>query len=169
MHSALPEKIEKIFHHNLISNSTLTLTYIQRCLENMMQEMGISAADAPISWVTPVPIRLWFTAPELGHLLIDDHISYSEGYHCPLRLSGLPAAHTFFWVIPQRPALYFTFHWVIPQSPHLISPFTQWNAIGPHRHLVGCPQARNVHHCIYGVSPRATAFRFRCLDAFQDR
>jgi len=96
MHSALPEKIEKIFHHNLISNSTLTLTYIQRCLENMMQEMGISAADAPISWVTPVPIRLWFTAPELGHLLIDDHISYSEGYHCPLRLSGLPAAHTFF-------------------------------------------------------------------------
>jgi len=24
---------------------------------------------------------------------------------------------------------------------------TQWNAIGPHRHPVGCPQARNVNHC----------------------
>jgi len=24
------------------------------------------------------------------------HSSYSEGDHCPLRLSGLPAAHTFF-------------------------------------------------------------------------
>jgi len=64
--------------------------------------------------------------------------SYGEGDHCPLRLSGLPAAHTFFWVIPQ--------------SPYLILPFTQWNAIGLHRHLVGCPQARNVNHCIYSDS-----------------
>ena len=24
------------------------------------------------------------------------HSSYSEGDHCPLRLGGLPAAHTFF-------------------------------------------------------------------------
>jgi len=38
-----------------------------------MQEMGIAAADAPTSWVTPVPIRLWFTGPELGHPLIDDN------------------------------------------------------------------------------------------------
>jgi len=38
------------------------------------------------------------------------HSSYTEGDHCPLRLSGLPAAHTFFWVIPQRPAPYFTVH-----------------------------------------------------------
>ena len=67
-------------------------------------------------------------------MLIFAHSSYGEGDHCPLRLSGLPAAHTFYWVNPQ--------------SPHLISPFTQWNAIGPHRHLVGCPQARNVNHCI---------------------
>jgi len=35
--------------------------------------MGISAANAPASGVTPVPIRLWFTAPELGHPLIDDN------------------------------------------------------------------------------------------------
>ena len=37
--------------------------------------MGISATDAPPSWVTPVAvhIRLWFTAPELGHPLIDDN------------------------------------------------------------------------------------------------
>jgi len=32
-----------------------------------MQEMGISASDAPTSGVTQVPICLWFTAPELGH------------------------------------------------------------------------------------------------------
>ena len=96
MRSALPEEIEKIFFLNLILDSTLTLPHIQRYLDDLMQSMGTSATDAPTSWVTPVPIRLWFTAPELGHLLIDDHISYSEGYHCPLRLSGLPAAHTFF-------------------------------------------------------------------------
>jgi len=35
--------------------------------------MGISAAYAPTSGVTPVPIRLWFTAPELDHPLIDDN------------------------------------------------------------------------------------------------
>jgi len=38
-----------------------------------MQEIGISATDAPTSGVPPVPIRLWFTAPELGHPLIDDN------------------------------------------------------------------------------------------------
>ena len=70
MWSALPEKIEKICHHNL----TLTLPHIQRCLEDMMQEMGISAADAPNSGVTPSPTRLWFTAPELRQpLIVDKH------------------------------------------------------------------------------------------------
>jgi hypothetical protein len=39
----------------------------------MMHEMGILAADAPTSGVTPAPIRLCFTAPELGHPLIDDN------------------------------------------------------------------------------------------------
>jgi len=39
----------------------------------MMQEMGISAIDAPTGLVTPVPIRLWFTAPELSYALIDDN------------------------------------------------------------------------------------------------
>jgi len=73
MHSALPEEIEKICHHSLISDSTLILLHIQRCLEDMMQEMGISAADTPPSGVTPAPICLWFTAPELGHHLIDDN------------------------------------------------------------------------------------------------
>jgi len=69
---ALPEEIEKIFHHNdLISDSTLTLPHIQRFLEDMMQEMRISAADTPTSWVTPVPIRLWFIAREFGHPLIN--------------------------------------------------------------------------------------------------
>jgi len=58
MRLALPEEIEKICHHNLISESTFTLPHIQRCLEDMMQEMGISAADAPISGVPPAPIRL---------------------------------------------------------------------------------------------------------------
>ena len=32
MRSALPEEIEKIYHHNLISDSTLTLPHIQLCL-----------------------------------------------------------------------------------------------------------------------------------------
>jgi len=73
MRSALPEEIEKNHHHNLISDSTLTLPHIQLCLENMMQDMDISAADTPTSGVTSSPIRLWFTAPELGHPLIDDN------------------------------------------------------------------------------------------------
>ena len=38
-----------------------------------MQEMDILAADAPTSGVTSSPIRLWFTAPNLGHPLIDDN------------------------------------------------------------------------------------------------
>jgi len=73
MRSALPEEIKKICHHNLISDSALTLPHIQLCLEDMMQEMAISAADAPTSGITPAPIRLWFTVPELGHPLIDDN------------------------------------------------------------------------------------------------
>jgi len=63
----------KNYHHNLISDSTLTLPHIRLCLEDMMQEMDISVADAPTSGVTSSPIRLWFTAPELGHPLIDDN------------------------------------------------------------------------------------------------
>ena len=51
------------------------------------------------------------------------HSSYSEGDHCPLRLSGLPAAHTFFWVIPQRPAPYFTVHSVGCLQP---TPSSEW-------------------------------------------
>ena len=73
MRSALPEDIEKTCQHNLISDSTLTLPHFQRYLEDMMQEMDISAADAPTSGVTPAPTHLWFTAPELGHPLIDDN------------------------------------------------------------------------------------------------
>jgi len=38
------------------------------------------------------------------------HTSHSEGDHRPLRLSGLPAAHTFFGVIPQSPTPYLTVH-----------------------------------------------------------
>jgi len=52
------------------------------------------------------------------------HSSYSEGdHHCPLRLSGLPAAHTLFWVIPQRPAPYFTVHSVGCLQP---TPSSEW-------------------------------------------
>jgi len=43
-------------------------------LEDMMQEMDISAADDPTSGVTSSPIRLWFTAPELCRpLIVDNH------------------------------------------------------------------------------------------------
>ena len=75
MQSALPEEIEKNYNHNLISesDSTLTLPHIQLCLEDMMQEMDKLAADAPTSGVTSSPIRLWYTAPEMGHPLIDDN------------------------------------------------------------------------------------------------
>jgi len=38
-----------------------------------MQKRDISAADALTNGVTPSLIRLWFTAPELGHPLIDDN------------------------------------------------------------------------------------------------
>jgi len=38
-----------------------------------MQEMGISTIDAPTGLVTSALIRLWFTALELGHPLIDDN------------------------------------------------------------------------------------------------
>ena len=40
MRSAFLEEIEKIFHRNLISDSTLTLSHIQCYLEDMMQEMA---------------------------------------------------------------------------------------------------------------------------------
>jgi len=66
--SALLEEIEKIFHHDLISDSALSLPHIQSCLEDMMQDMGISATDVPTGWVT----LLWFTELELGHPLIDE-------------------------------------------------------------------------------------------------
>jgi len=51
------------------------------------------------------------------------HTSHGEGDHRSLRLSGLPAAHTFFGVIHQSPAPYFTVHsmkcnWSAP-SPSL--------------------------------------------------
>jgi len=48
----------------------------------MMQEMDMLAADAPTSGVTSSPIRLWFTAPELGHPLIDDN--YDRPLHPPV-------------------------------------------------------------------------------------
>jgi len=63
------------------------------------------------------------------------HTSHGKGDHRPLRLSGLPAAHTFFGMIPQSPAPYFTVH----------SVKCNWSAPSPS----GCPQARNVNHCIY--------------------
>ena len=73
------------------------------------------------------------------------HSSYSEGDHCPLSLNRLPAAHTFFWVIPQR--------------PHLISPFSQWNAIGP-----GFSQKNLVHIRIQSKnSSRLNLFHKFCL------
>jgi len=65
-----------------------------------------------------------FLSLSLSHVnTIHTHSSYSEGDHCPLRLSGLPAAHTFFWVIPQRPAPYFTVHSVGCLQP---TPSSEW-------------------------------------------
>jgi len=46
-------------------------------------------------------------------------------------LSGLPAAHPFFWVIPQSPNLISPCLWLIPERPHHVSLFSQWNAIRP--------------------------------------
>jgi len=49
------------------------------------------------------------------------HTSHGEGDHRPLRLSGLPAAHTFFGVNPQSPAPFFTVH----------SVKCNWSALSP--------------------------------------
>jgi len=63
------------------------------------------------------------------HLLLSDSSKAHTLFH--RSLSGLPAAHTFFCVIPQSPHLISPCLWVISQILHLISPFSQWNAIGP--------------------------------------
>jgi len=77
MRTALPEEIEKMYSHNLISDTTLTLPHIQGCLEELMQEMGMSLEDPPTESSAYYPIHLWFTAPELGHpLIIDKHARY---------------------------------------------------------------------------------------------
>jgi len=73
MQSALPGEIDKTFHHNLTSDSTLTLPHIQSCLEDIMQEMGISTTNLPTNSSIQAPIHMWYTAPELGHPLIDDN------------------------------------------------------------------------------------------------
>ena len=65
------------------------------------------------------PERLFYTAGNVT----SPHSSYSEGDHCPLRFSGLRAAHTFFWVIPQRFAPYFTVHSVGCLLP---TPSSEW-------------------------------------------
>ena len=49
------------------------------------------------------PDFLWNKMRRRQDLSNKIHSSYREGDHCPLRLSGLPAAHTFFWVIPTTP------------------------------------------------------------------
>ena len=77
MRIALPEEIEKMHNHNLISDSTLILPHIQSCLEDMMQEMGMSLVDSPTESSSHDPIYLWFTTPELGHpLIVDNHERY---------------------------------------------------------------------------------------------
>jgi len=68
--------VEKRFHHNLFSDSSLTLPYlphIQSCLEGMMQEMAILTTDSPTDPSIQAPIHLWFTAPEVGHPPFDDN------------------------------------------------------------------------------------------------
>jgi len=89
MQSALPGEIDKTFHHNLTSDSTLTLPHIQSCLEDIMQEMGISTTNLPTNPSIQAPIHLLCTAPELGHPLIDGNpapISGSVPPKIPFRI-----------------------------------------------------------------------------------
>jgi len=74
MRTALPEEIEKMHSHNLISDSTLTLPHIQSCWVDMMQEMDMSTTDSPADASSHGLIHLWFTAPEMGHpFIVDNH------------------------------------------------------------------------------------------------
>jgi len=106
----------------------------------------------------------WSLSPEAQwaayspHLLLSDSSKASTLFH--RSLSGLPAAHTFFWVIPRSPHLISPCLWVIPQSPHLISPFSQWNAIGP-----GFTQKNLVHIMIQSKKSclRRNLFHKFCL------
>jgi len=82
-----------------------------------------------------------------------DHSSYSEGDHCPLRLSGLPAAHTFFWVIPQRPAPHFTVHSVGGLQP---TPSSEWFL-----------KARTLFHLVSEWFLKARTFFHRSLSEMQ--
>ena len=83
--------------------------------------------------------------------LIVGHSSYSEGDHCPLRLSGLPAAHTFFWVIPHRLAPYFTVHSVGCLQP---TPSSEWFL-----------KARTLFHLVSGWFLKARTLFHRSLSA----
>ena len=111
------------------------------------------------------------------------HSSYSEGDHCPLRLSGLPAAHTFFWVIPQRPAPYFTVHSVgclqpTPSSERFLKARTLFHLVSEwflkartlfHRSLSEMQLVQDsVKKILYtsGFSPKNLAFCAICFIKF---
>lgn len=69
MRTVLPEEIEKMSKHDLISDTNLTLPHIQCCLEEILQDLGTTKATphgAP-------SIYLWLTSPELGYPLQDDN------------------------------------------------------------------------------------------------
>jgi len=73
MCTALPEEIERMADHKIISDTTLTLPNIQCCLEEMMRELGHSDSLLHGMSDQPPSIQLWFTCPELGHPLVDDN------------------------------------------------------------------------------------------------
>ena len=73
MHTALPEEIDKMANHDHISDTTLTLPHIQRCLEDMIEELVLRDTSANRSASQNTTIQLWFTCPELSHPLIKNH------------------------------------------------------------------------------------------------
>jgi len=81
------EEIEKMFHYNLVSDSTTWCS----------TEIGISTIDLPTDPSNQAPIHLWFAASELGHpLVVDDN--HEKPLHPFVGLNTfLSSTNTFLW------------------------------------------------------------------------
>jgi len=50
-------------NNDFISDSTLTLPHIQRCLEDLIRDLGVNDADPHMASARDPCICLWFTGP----------------------------------------------------------------------------------------------------------
>jgi len=68
-----PPFFARLFSQSHLVLYSYTLPHSQSCLEDILQEMGISTTDIPTDLLIHAPIHLWFTAPELGHPIVDNN------------------------------------------------------------------------------------------------